>query len=199
MTPELRAIIDRFMYEQATVTHIVMSLPPGGIDRVMDGPGWTVRQLVAHFADTQEGYAAAIERWLAGEPALPDGFDAGRSNAMTAAANAGTPLPELLARLRKSLRTLFVALHHVPDARLEEPFDGHSAIETFHTWERHYRDHAFDLLGAAPEVKFEPLVLNWILYADFEDGRERSRQRALMEEVREHYAAMPAEEIEEGA
>lgn len=199
MTPELRAIIDRFMYEQATVTHIVTSLPPGGIDRVMNQTGWTVRQLVAHFADTQEGYASAIQRWLAGEPAIPGDLDTDRINALTAAANAETPLPELLTRLRKSLRTLFVALHHVPDGKLGEPFDGHSAIETFHEWERHYRAHAFDLLDVAPEVKFEPLVLNWILYADFDDDDARVRQRALMEEVREHYAAMPDEEIEEDA
>lgn len=199
MTPELRAIIDRLMYEQATVTHIVMSLPPGGIDRVMQGPGWTVRQLVAHFADTQEGYGAAIERWLAGEPAVPDDSDTDRINALTAAANTETALPELLTRLRKSLRALFVALHHVPDGKLGEPLGGPSAIETFHAWERHYRDHALDLLDAAPEVKFEPLVLNWILYADFDDDDARVRQRALMEEVREHYAAMPDEEIEEDA
>jgi hypothetical protein len=198
MTPELRAIIDRFMYEQATVTYIVMSLPPGGVERVMEGPGWTVRQLIAHFAGTQEGYAAATERWLAGQPALPDDFDTGRINAMTATANIETPLADLLARLRRSLRALFAAFHQVPDGDLEAPFAGHTAIETFRSWGRHYRDHAFDLLDAAPELRFEPLVLNWILYAEFTDEGAQARQRALVEEVREHYAAMPDEDVEEG-
>jgi hypothetical protein len=196
MTPELRAILDRFMYEQATVTHIVMPLPAEGAERVVDGTGWTIRQLVAHFADSQEGYAAAVGRWLAGEPVEPAGFDRDRANAETARANAETPLPELLVRLRKSLRALSAAFHAIPDERLAEPFGAHSAVETFHRWERHYLDHGLDLLDAVPEVRFDPLVLNWILYAEFVDEPSKVRQQQLMQEVRAHYAAMPDEAIE---
>lgn len=196
MTPELRAILDRFIYEQATVTHIVMSLPSEGAERVVDGTGWTVRQLVAHFAESQEGYAAAIGRWLAGERVEADGFDTDRANAGTAQANAETPLPELLVRLRKSLRALFAAFHAIPDEGLAEPFGGHTALETFHTWERHYLDHGLDLLDAAPEVRFDPLVLNWILYAEFSDERSNSRQQQIVKDVRAHYAAMPDEDVE---
>jgi hypothetical protein len=199
MTPELRAILDRFMYEQATVTHIVMSLPPEGAERVVDGTGWTVRQLVAHFAESQEGYAAAIGRWLANEQVEPEGFDPDRTNAETARTNAQTPLPELLVRLRKSLRALFDAFHAIPDEKLAEPFGAAGAIETFHTWERHYLDHGLDLLDAAPEVRFDPLVLNWILYAEFVDERSKARQQQLMKEVRAHYAAMPDGDVEADA
>lgn len=196
MTPELRAILDRFMYEQATVTHIVTSLPAEGAERVVDGTGWTVRQLVAHFAAAQEGYAAAICRWLAGEQVEPNDFDPDRTNGDTAAASAGTPLPEAIARLRESLRTLSAALDGIADERLDEPFGAYGALETFHAWERHYLDHGLDLLDAAPEVRFDPLVLNWILYAEFADELSSARQQKLMEEVRAHYAAMPDEEIE---
>lgn len=199
MTPELRAIVDRFMYEQATVTHIVMSLPPGGAERVLDGTGWSIRQLVAHFADTQDGYASAIERWLAGEQVVPDDFDTDSANANTVAAVADTPLPELLLRLRRSLRQLFAAFQAIPDERLSEPFAGQSAIETFHGWERHYLNHALDLLDAAPEVRYEPLVLNWLLYGEFTDERSQARQAQLMEDVRAHYASMPDEDAEDDA
>lgn len=199
MTPELRAILDRFMYEQATVIHMVTSLPPGGIDRVMPGPGWTVRQLVAHFADSQERHASTIERWLAGESAAPGEFDIERINAMSADANAATPLPDLLTRLRKSLRTLIAAFENVPGAMVEARLDGGPAIEAFHAWERHYRDHAFDLLDVSPELKFDPLVLNWILYAEFEDEEFCARQRELLDEVRKQYASTPGGEIEDGA
>ena len=196
MTPELRAILDRFMYEQATVTHIVMSLPSEGAERVVDGTGWTIRQLVAHFATSQEDYAAAIGRWLAGEQVEPDDFDPDRTNAETAAASAETPLPELLVRLRKSLRALFAAFHAIPDAALAVAFGRYGALETFHAWERHYLDHGLDLLDAAPEVRFDPLVLNWILYAEFVDERSKIRQQQLMKEVRAHFAAMPDEDVE---
>lgn len=199
MTPELRAILDRFMYEQATVTHIVMSLPPEGAERVVDGTGWTIRQLVAHFAASQEGYAETIGRWLAGEQVEPEGFDPDLTNAETAAANAETPLSELIARLRKSLRALFAAFHLIADEKLGEPFGRDTALETFHTWERHYLDHGLDLLDAAPEVRFDPLVLNWILYAEFVDERSKARQQQIMKEVRAHYAAMPDEDLEADA
>ena len=199
MTPELRAILDRFMYEQATVTHIVMSLPSEGAERVVGGTGWTIRQLVAHFAASQEGYAAAIGRWLAGEPVEPEGFDPDRANAETARTNAETPLPELLVRLRTSLRELFAAFHAIPDEGLAEPFGPSGALEIFHSWGRHYLDHGLDLLDAAPEVRFDPLVLNWILYADFVDEPSKVRQQQLMKEVRAHYAAMPEEGVEADA
>ncbi|MCL4242045.1 MAG: maleylpyruvate isomerase N-terminal domain-containing protein [Dehalococcoidia bacterium] len=196
MTPELRAILDRFMYEQATVTHIVTSMAPGGADRVLDGSGWTVRQLVAHLARAQEGYAAAISRWLAGEQVEGSDFDPDRTNAETAKANAETPLPELLVRLRMSLRALFEAFHGIADERLDGPFGAYGALETFHAWERHYLDHGLDLLDAVPEVRYDPLVLNWILYAEFADERSKARQQHLMDDVRAHHAGMPDEEIE---
>jgi hypothetical protein len=199
MTPELRAILDRFMYEQATVTHIVMSLPSEGAGRVVGGTGWTVRQLVAHFAESQEGYAAAIRRWLAGEQTEPGGFDPDGANAETAAANADTPLPELVVRLRQSLRELFAAFHAIPGEKLGEQFGGGTALETLHHWERHYLDHGLDLLDAAPEVRFDPLVLNWVLYADFADETSKARQQQLMQEVRAHYAATPDEAVEADA
>lgn len=196
MTPELRAILDRFIYEQATVTHIVTALPAEGAERVVGETGWTIRQLVAHFAESQEGYAAAIGRWLAGEQVEPAGFDRDRVNAETARTHAETPLPELLVRLRKSLRALFAAFHAIPDERLADPFGPSSALESFHTWKRHYLDHGLDLIDAAPEVRFDPLVLNWLLYAEFIDERSKARQRQLMEDVRAHYAARPGDDVE---
>jgi len=47
--------------------------------------------------------------------------------------------------------------------------------------------------------RFDPLVLNWILYAEFVDERSKVRQRQLMDEVRAHYAAMPDEDVEADA
>lgn len=187
MTPELRAIIDRLMFDQATTLHIVTSLPDGGTARMIEGTGGTVAQLVAHFAGSQEACAAALGRWLAGEPAEPPRFSC------TTADDEAATLTDAEARLRVSLRALFAAFHEIPDERLGEPFGEATAIDTFHAWERHYLDHALDLVDAAPEVRLDPLVLNWVLHAGFSDERSRMRQRALLEELRAYYASLDDE------
>jgi len=184
MTPELRAIIDRLMFDQATTLHIVTSLPDGGTARMIEGTGGTVAQLVAHFAASQEACATALRRWLAGAPAEPPRF------ACEAVDGGEAALADAEAGLRVSLRALFAVLHEIPDERLGEPFGEASAIETFHAWERHYLDHALDLVDAAPEVRLDPLVLNWVLHTSFDDERSRARQRALLEELRAYYASL---------
>ena len=197
MTPELRAIVDRFMFDQATFTHIVSSLPADGAARAVTGPGWTIGQLVAHFATSQERYAAAIARWLAGEEVLPPDYDQDTENAAVAELHRDAPLDDSVRRLRESLRALFAAFHRVPDERLDQPFARGTALEAFHAWEHHYLDHALDLIDAAPEVRLDPLVLNWVLHANLGDGRSRDRQRQLLAELRAYYATLDEDEEED--
>ena len=70
MTPELRAIADRFIYEQATLKHMTALIPEGAAERTVRGhmDGWTVRQLVAHLAEALHTYALFLDNLVAGRP-----------------------------------------------------------------------------------------------------------------------------------
>jgi hypothetical protein len=61
--------------------------------------------------------------------------------------------------------------------------------DVLNVWSKHIAHHGMDLVDAVEEVRFDPMVLNWILYADFSaDPSRLSRQQHLLAEVRDRLA-----------
>lgn len=196
MTPELRAIADRFIYEQATLKHITALAPEEALRRPVGGLEWNVGQLLGHLGSSMGTYAEVVRKWLVGEPAL-DGFEPDAMNAETAARFAAASRLDVTRELGTGLVNLFAALSAVPDDRLVEPLGRGTALETLEAFGEHCLRHAIALVDALPEVRMDPLVLNWLLGAEFEDEASRAWQRALLAEAQEYIASHPDEEDEE--
>lgn len=197
MHPEIRAIADRFMYEQATLKHILALAPEGGLARNVPGYEWNAGQLLAHLAVSLDTYRGVVERWLAGENALK-GFDPPSTNARTAEEHSTVSKARLREMFGTGLVGLVDALSRIPDDRLEERVGPGTVVEVLRgPFGNHALSHAIPLIDALPEVRLEPLVLNWLLYADFEDEASRAWQAKLLADAREYLANQPEEEDEE--
>lgn len=189
MIPEVRAAADRFILETANVKSVATKLPAGGLERQVVGEQRTVRQLLAHLASATDAAAEAVRRVIRGEAMLPPGFTPDEFNRQAAEAAASIPLPEVIGRLDGSRDRMLEALGAVPDALFGELAGRHTLLELVTDWSLHYVRHALDLADTLPELRFDPMVLDCLLYADFGDSPERAvRQAVLMAEVRERFA-----------
>lgn len=191
MTPEVRAIADRFMYETATLKHIVALVPDDGFERPVSGSSWSVRQLLAHLAESLHEYARVLGLWLAGEPPL-EAWDPEEANAEVARAGAESSRLRIYERFGSGINGLVEVLGKIPEA--PEAFAGREAVDVFRELGEHALGHAAALVDAVPEVRMDPLVLNWLLYADLPSPDGEAWQARLLAEAREYIAAHPHED-----
>ncbi len=186
MVAAVRALADRLIYDTATVKHIASNLPEGAADRSTSGSGWTVRQLLAHLALTQQRYARNTRLWLDDATGAPPHYDPTEPNARMAAENESTPLPDIVATFDASIRDLVSACDVIDEPRLATPYGTRPFLDILTAWSGHHRAHAVDLVSALPEFKTDPMVLNWVLHFDFSDQPEwAAYQLKLIAEVRE--------------
>jgi len=195
MTPELRAIADRFMYETATLKHLIAILPEGALDRPVPGYKWNVRQLLAHLAESLHTYCGPVERWLRGDDPL-SGWDPDAINADTAERHRTADAAALIASFDTGIVALVGAFASIPEEKMHEPFGATEPLKAFHAFEGHCLGHAVPLIDAVTEVRMDPLVLNWLLFHSFEADADRAWQRALLQEAREYAANHPEEDEE---
>lgn len=197
MTPELRAIADRFIYETATLKHMTALIPEGAAERTVRGhmDGWTVRQLVAHLAEALHTYALFLDNLVAGRP--PE-FGVEAAALDSPMSHPDVPLIEVSRRFDSGIRVLLDCFMGIPDEAFEE--DGiHGLGGVLQSLNGHALRDAIDLVNALPEVRMDPLVLNWLLDAEFEDEASQAWQNALLAEAQEYIASHPDEEDEEDA
>jgi hypothetical protein len=197
MTPEIRAIADRFIYEQATVKLIATLAPEGALERPIPGHDWTVRQLLAHLAQSLNDYTDMIRNWLAGEFPTPHGWNPDDVNAATASRFAAAELDEIRSHFGVGLNSLVDALAAIPDERANDDFGPAPLSKTFEVLSGHCLEHAIPLVDAVPEVRMDALVLNWLLDASFPTEAGRQWQAELLREAREYVANHPDEEEDE--
>ena len=108
------------------------------------------------------------------------------------------PLPAILADLDGSLRRLVAGLVVMTEADLGRDAGGGKLLGLLRTWSAHAADHAIQLLEALPELRGDPMLLNWLLYQDFSQRPTVfALQQRLFEEVRERYASEENESEEE--
>lgn len=196
MTPDVRAVADRFIYEQATLKHIMALVPEGGFERPVSGTEWTVRQLFGHLANTLTTYSEGVRTWLEGDdPTVGD--DPDKTNAETVASFSRVPAEEVAALFGSGLNELVGSLALVPEARTNDAFGQMTLLEALTTWAEHALSHAVPLVRALPEVRMDPLVLNWLLHANFDDDERRQWQEELLVEARAYIATLGEDEEDE--
>ncbi|MEX0784627.1 MAG: maleylpyruvate isomerase family mycothiol-dependent enzyme [Dehalococcoidia bacterium] len=195
MVAAVRALADRFIYDTATVKYIALNLPEGGADRPTPGSGWTVRQVLAHLALTEQRYARSIEQWRDDPMSAHPGGDPTEPNARMAAENRATPVEEIVATFDASIRSLVSACDSVDEARLEVPYSRWPFLDVLRAWSGHLGAHAVDLVSALPEFNTDPMVLNWVLHFDFSDRPEWSEwQLKLIADLRETFQMQGVED-----
>jgi hypothetical protein len=194
MTPEVRAIADRFILDTANLKYLASNLNESELERRIEPLGWSVRQAIGHFVAWQEGYVDVLPKMIRAEP-LGEEFDVDAFNAQGAQGSATTPLPELLARLDSALAQLLKILTQMPKAAGEQPLGRGTLTDLLESWSLHISEHSIDLVDTLPEMRFDPMILNWVLYSDYSDDPRRfERQQLLMADVRDHYAEEDGEE-----
>lgn len=194
MHHDLRAILDRFIYEHAGVRHLLLAAPPEADSRTVEGLGWTTVQMVGHFAQAQESYTELVQRWLDGEGVPSAGFHADQSNAESIPALAGLSRADVLERYALSLRGLFAVLHRIGDAQLGEKLGPAPAREVLASWSQHQLTHIFPFVAVLPETRYDPVIVNWLARAPVPNEDVLAQQKAYIADVRGYYARLAEEE-----
>ncbi len=188
MTPEIRAIADRFILDTANLKYLATALPKGGLEREVPDSEWSVRQLLRHLVDSLERYVELSGAFLE-RGDVPAGLDTTECNAMTAEAARKTTLPALLGRCDAALSALLGLLAAMPEEAAGQPFGPLRFGDALGAWSKHTVRHGLDLVDAVEELRLDPMALNWILHADFSaDAALLARQQHLLAEVRDHLA-----------
>lgn len=194
MHHDLRALLDRFIYEHAGVRHLLLAAPPEADSRTLEGIGWTTVQVVGHFAHAQETYADLILRWLAGEAIPAAGYHPDQDNATVIPSLASSTRAEVLDKYAASLRALFDAIGQVNDERFEGPFGSSSARQVLAAWSQHQLTHIFPFVAVLPETRYDPVIVNWLARAAVPNEDILAQQKAYIADVREYYARLAEEE-----
>jgi hypothetical protein len=186
MLPEVRALADKLAYDVAMLKYVATGLPKGGLERTVPG-GWTVRQVLAHLAASEVMCVEALDRLLAGEPPVPPDFDPDRINAEAAQRHSEARLPDVLGALADARDAMISRFEQLTAVQLGSPFGRVPSLRTvLVAWSGHCEEHALDLVDVLPSLRVDPMVLNWVLHADYTDRPERNaRQGRLFAEVRE--------------
>ena len=83
MADEVARLAERLRHEGERTASFFEGLAPNRWDRPVyaAGPGWQVRQILAHFISAEAAYLHFIRQVLAGGPGLPQDFDIDAFNA----------------------------------------------------------------------------------------------------------------------
>jgi hypothetical protein len=148
MVPAARAALDRMMYEQAAVIHMLRIAPPEAWERSLPGDDERVCDLVAALTEHQ----AALASWLAATAegrSLEEG-DCGSGP------DGPASLEETTASLERSLRSIVATAAAIPDG-------GFTAGTLRELWwrSRRFTEARTALLAALPEAAADPVILRW--------------------------------------
>ncbi|MGE5595470.1 MAG: DinB family protein [Hyphomicrobiales bacterium] len=187
MLPEGRAAADKVIYDAANLRYIAENAGKKGLEKRAPATGWTVRQTIGHLAFALHSYADSLPVLTGVEPGNPGGFDVAAFNAETAARTEKMPLPRILEELADGRDRCIDAFLALAEGDLDRPAGGAQTVrDLLRIWQCHFETHALDLLDAMPVFEQDPMVLNWVLHADFsaQPGLLERRQQ-LAARVRE--------------
>ena len=101
---------------------ILSSLMPEGWSRRVyseEGADWTVRDLIAHLADSERGQVGQLQRLLQGGQTLPPDFDLQRWNRSAVAKRAGRAPEEHLSEILAAYHSGLTLLEGAAEADLD--------------------------------------------------------------------------------
>jgi hypothetical protein len=196
MTPASHAVADRFILDTANVKYVAEYLPRGAGRRVVATTGWTVSQTIGHLALDMRDLAGAIDALAAGAEQSPTGVDQAAVEAEHARISAKWSAKELMRRLDAGLVSVTGALAKLDELAPGSIILGRTIDEALDA--THAAGHGLELSEALEEMRFDPMMLNWLLAADF-SGKPQlfDRQRKLFEEARAYFRALGEDDDED--
>lgn len=198
MLPATRAAADKLIFDCANIAYIASLFDRKALERPVERLGWSVRQVFGHIALQLDWAADAVPKLLAADPNERGAVDWDALNAEFARKAEGMSLVEILETMARGRDRLIAQLLALSEADLNRKVLGETTlVDIIESWLPHMEEHALDLLDAEPALRRDPMVLGWILYADF-PGRPDLNERVdqLYEEVRE-WAESESDEAEE--
>jgi hypothetical protein len=189
MLPGLRAAADRVLFDVANLKYAVDVLD-GELDARCPATGWTVRQTLAHLPDWLAFHASAVERWLANEPLVPEGWEIDAQNAEMVDRHTGTTGAAIVLDLQAARDRLIRVYERVTVARAAEPIPtarGETTVVALAEGAtRHTIGHVLDLLEASPRLRSDLFLLNWALWdVVLTDADWMARRQHIVDDVQE--------------
>ena len=114
---------------------------------------WTVREVVAHLADSERGQLGQIQRLAASQQTIPPDFDLNRWNKRAVEKRADKTVRELLADIQEAYSQQLAVLDMVTEADLDKqgrhPRGDEPTLETFFRHlAQHRAQHAAEIKAA---------------------------------------------------
>jgi hypothetical protein len=194
MMPGILAAADLLMMDSANLRYATERMPADAADRLVAPLGWTVRETIGHIVLANERFAYHIVQRLRGIPFSGVADEAAEVNAEAVARTNDIPVRDLLARLDISATSLIAAYKALPDQASGSKEASKAMQNAVAEDAAHMSHHAIDLVDAVPELRTDPMVLNWVLYVDYTgDERRSAAQMTLLKEVRDAILAADGE------
>ncbi|MBI2765359.1 MAG: hypothetical protein HYX53_05520 [Chloroflexi bacterium] len=186
MLPELRAAADKLIFDTANIQHVVKHLPRKAADRTVEATGLTLRETFALISARQEWYARSVDQHLRGKH-LAAGDGAGEQEYLLKKRRQyeKPPLKDALRALSDARDRLIAAFERAgDDAASDDPGSIWSPAALL-AQAHHMEPHALDIAETVPELRGDPLLLNWAFNPDYRDRPDlHERQQRLFAIVR---------------
>ena len=145
-------IITELKTNEEEIITFFKDLNPGQLGMMVytEDPGWTVRQVLAHFITIEGAMQWLFKDILAGGPGSPEDFDIDRYNRTQPRKLDGLSLDELFDIFRSVRRDTIAIVAGMDDKDLDREgrhaFHGHGNLERFIVWAyEHARLHLEDI------------------------------------------------------
>jgi hypothetical protein len=152
MADRLTGIIAELENNEAEIIKCFESLNSEqlGLTVYPEDPGWTVRQVLAHFITIEGTMQWLFKDILAGGPGSPEDFDVDRFNRSQPRKLDGLSMEELIGRFRSVRRATVDIVREMDEKDLDREgrhaFHGHGRLERFVVWAyEHARLHLDDI------------------------------------------------------
>lgn len=188
MLPEMRAAADKLVLDVANLRYIVSLLDRKDAARRTPG-GWPVHQVLGHIALSLGANAGAVDDLLKADSAAAVPGNGQGPNVERAVEAANMPLQQVMALLAVNRDRCIERYGRLREDELSRPVVGDSTLlQVMHSWLAHIEEHALDLADGLPQLRLDPMVLNWLLWADFAARPHLfARQQKLAQEARDRY------------
>lgn len=197
MEPILRAAADRLIHHTAYLRYVVEQMTPEELEQTCAATGFTMRETLAHCVLWLEWIEPPARKLIAEGAETFEPLDDDAMNAAARERLGAIAVPELLERMAAARDELIAAFAGATHARTVEPLGSDSIGATLLRWTTHLERHALDFAETLPELRYDSLLLDWTLSADYRDEGEAARQAKLIEDVRAYLATLPEDDDED--
>lgn len=181
MDPHLHAAADKLIFDLAMAKYAASIVPKGALRRPLTKGGPTLRDTLVERAALQEGHAAAVRNFFDGK--LLDGVDFADEQSYRREKKrlaTGTPLKEVFASFARSRDRLRTVYAEVGEEQAGQQWGEESLADRLLRDAHHLEAWGLEVAEVVPEVRLDPMLLNWALGADLEgDAAGQVRQERL--------------------